>query len=394
MPHDISSDCPTCGFADTHREIVERKFVPILQNTTLRNKEAALNFPSGNLLFLQCKECSFVWNSWFDDNLICYDETYNNDVSSSTYYRAHLEARVNAILSAVPDNEPIHYLEIGCGDGEFLHLLLELSNGRVKSATGFDPSYSSDRTLPDNVVIHREYFSRDNYSKVREGINVICSRHVIEHIADVSSFAEVLSGFVTHDNQYVFIETPTVDWIFANTAFFDFFYEHCSLFNPHSIQRLFGRYGLGGDVKLVYDEQYLWAELRLKGAVTSRTPDADLGLELSRAYIGRAEDLIKRWGDRLRNRENNQRIGIWGAASKGVTFALIMNQRGQEVDFAIDLNVDKQGCFTPITGMKIEPPSSVRLSAHDTIIVMNPNYFNEIKAMMKTKNVVASLENI
>ena len=394
MRNNIKLNCPTCGFEDTHREIIKRKSVPILQNTTIRDKEAALRFPSGELLFLQCKECSFLWNSSFDNNLICYDETYNNDVSSSGYYCAHLEARVKAILSAVPDNEPIHYLEIGCGDGEFLHLLLELSNGRVKSATGFDPSYSNDRTLPDNVVIHREYFSRDNYSKVREGINVICSRHVIEHIADVSSFAEVLSGFVTHKNQHVFIETPTVDWIFENTAFFDFFYEHCSLFNPHSIQQLFGRYGLGGDVKLVYNKQYLWAELKFRGAMISRMPDADLSLRLGKAYLGRAEELIKRWKDRLCSRKNDQRIGIWGAASKGVTFALIMKQIGQEIDFAIDLNVDKQGCFTPVTGIKIEAPSSARLSEKDTIIVMNPNYFDEIKKIMKTNNIVASLEKI
>jgi len=394
MQNDIKIDCPVCNLNDTHREIVKRKSVPTLQNTTLRNKAEALGFPSGDLLFQQCENCSFVWNSCFDDDLICYDETYNNDVSSSGYYKAHLNARVDAILAAIPEDIPIHYLEIGCGDGEFLHLLIERANGRIKSATGFDPSYSSKRPLPENVTIYKEYFTRENYDVVREDINVICSRHVIEHISDVSSFAKILSEFVSRQDQYVFIETPTVDWIFENTAFFDFFYEHCSLFNPHSIKRLFGRYGLGGNVELVYGNQYLWAELRPSNPLIMRTAETDIGLELATIYKERSKTLINGWVERLKNRKPNERTGIWGAASKGVTFALIMDQGGEGIDFAIDLNKDKQGCFAPITGVEIQSPKSVGLSKNDTIIVMNPNYYDEIKNMLEKQNVAIKLEKI
>ncbi|WP_321458792.1 methyltransferase domain-containing protein [uncultured Cohaesibacter sp.] len=146
--------CPICSNGLRNQKIVSRPNAPVLQNVTLSDRAKALAFPTGRLEFVRCDQCGFVWNEAFDPDLIHYDSGYNNDVSSSAYYRAHLEEMADNILAAVPQGEEIHYVEIGCGDGEFLRLVVERAKGRCVSAVGFDPSYNSSkpcRSAPESI---------------------------------------------------------------------------------------------------------------------------------------------------------------------------------------------------------------------------------------------------
>jgi hypothetical protein len=71
---------------------------------------------------------------------------------------------------------------------------------------------------------------------------------------------------------------------------------------------------------------------------------------------------------------------IWGAASKGVLFALHLLRRGYPLDFAIDINPAKQNKYLPATGLHVLSPELAfdRLCTGDVIFVMNPNYLDEI----------------
>lgn len=374
--------------------VLQRAPVPVLQNTTIPTRAQALEYPSAALNFVQCSQCSFVWNADFSDDTINYDQSYNNDVSSSNYYRDHLAERALEIIRSVPQDQPIHLLEIGCGEGEFLNLIAEIGQGRVASATAFDPSYSGKNPLVDGAIVHRAYFSEQNRHLINPATNVIVSRHTIEHISNPNGFIEALTQAATRDDVSIFIETPTVDWIFDNLAFYDFFYEHCSLFNPASISILFQQFAFGGTVDLVYGGQYLWGHFKRAIAPSSHTEQALESIKKAagfRADFARIADIYR---DRLFDKGDSHRIGIWGAASKGVTFALAMRHMGADIDFAIDLNKAKQGCFLPLTGLEIESPQAVGLTDADQIIVMNPNYIGEIKQLLQQMGVRATVEPI
>lgn len=330
----------------------------------------------------QCQKCSFVWNSAFSDSLICYDENYNNDVSQSAYYQQHLNARADAVLAAIPADKPIHYVEIGCGDASFIKLVIERAKGRVASAVGFDPSFSANDTLPENVVIHQEMFTEDSLDKIPAEANIICSRHTIEHISAPRSFIAPLAQTVRQSDRVLLLETPNVDWIFQNTAFFDFFFEHCSLFNAASMKTMMADFGLSGSVGLVYGDQYLWGVFRSgdEGTFKGSPEDVAISCKLAAQFQAETAKSEAHWTTALSTRDREGRIGIWGMASKGVTFALVMQQAGHQVDFGIDLNPQKQGCFAPLTGLEIQAPQDVGLTDQDTVIVMNPNYAEEIRA--------------
>ena len=74
---------------------------------------------------------------------------------------------------------------------------------------------------------------------------------------------------------------------------------------------------------------------------------------------------------------------VWGAASKGVIFALLRERAGQPIDLVIDINPAKQGRFLPGTGLQVVSPAQAlaTLAAGSIIYVMNSNYLQEIRAM-------------
>ena len=74
---------------------------------------------------------------------------------------------------------------------------------------------------------------------------------------------------------------------------------------------------------------------------------------------------------------------VWGAASKGVIFALYMERAGTPVDLIIDINPAKQGKYLAATGLRVHSPAEAMesLAEGSEVLVMNPNYLHEIRQM-------------
>jgi methyltransferase family protein/C-methyltransferase-like protein len=382
MTTDAPIPCPICANGDANLVLTARQNIPTLQNVALKHLADATGFPTGTLTMMRCKQCEFVWNADFEADKISYDDGYNNDVTYSGYYVAHLEAMADRIINAVPANEPIHYVEIGCGEADFLRLVVERAGGRCVSATGFDPSFTGERNLPDGAVVHKTFFGPDQVGLIPEATNIICSRHTIEHVPDVHGFVSALAAPMTTKARRLFIETPDANWILRQTAFQDFFYEHCSIYTPAAMARILADYGLAAETTPVYDGQYMWTEAQLSADIPP--PDVTGGYSLAKDYIEKSTAMLANWDGFIQERVPFGPVAVWGAASKGVTFTLLLAQMqgGQAgIACAIDLNEAKQDCFMPISGTPIVSPKAAQDMGVATVIIMNPNYTDEIKQM-------------
>ena len=374
--------CPICANIGSNLTLDERPNIPSLQNVALQTSAEALAFPQGAITMVRCANCSFVWNASFDPAKISYDETYNNDVTSSAYYLAHLDAMADRVIASVPEDTDIHYVEIGCGEGDFLSLVHQRAGGRMKSATGFDPSFTGEDKLPDGAKVYRNFFSPDNTDQIPAEANVVCSRHTIEHVADVQNFATALAAALA-PGRTLFIETPDANWILEHTAFQDFFYEHCSIYTPDSIRFLLAQQGLECDVEPVYDGQYMWVSARMPETPVQAKP-AELSGQLGLNYLENKRQMMAEWTTYFEGRRAIAPIALWGGASKGVTFSLLFNTaEDAPIDCVIDLNVAKQGCFMPISGTMIVSPETAKSRGVGTVIIMNPNYEDEIRQQIQ-----------
>ena len=392
MPTDENKICPVCLNVDENIVLAKRKNIPVLQNVAIGNREQAIGFPTGTLVMVRCASCSFVWNADFDQTKISYDDDYNNDVTYSKYYVSHLEDMADRVIQSVPAGEDINYVEIGCGKADFLRLVVERAKGRCVSAVGFDPSFKSELKLPKGAVVHKTFFGSDQLELIPIETNVVCSRHTIEHVADARGFVSALTTAITTPARTLFVETPDANWILENIAFQDFFYEHCSIYTPESMSKILGEYGLSANTTAVYGGQYMWTKAVLVGdkpMLKETNSSQEASQDLAKAYALNSVKVLSEWNSFIREQSGEGPVAIWGGASKGVSFTLLMSQLQDasiEIVCAIDLNESKQNCFMPVTGVPIVSPEDAKSVGVATIIVMNPNYLGEIKKMVKKLN--------
>jgi len=142
-------------------------------------------------------------------------------------------------------------------------------------------------------------------------------------------------------------------------------------FRMTDFQRMFGTLLESG---CVFGGQYLYIVADLSSL---RRPiyDQTCALDFPGDFLDGIERLCSIAGSRERN-------AIWGAASKGVVFAVYLQRAGARLEFAIDINPAKQNKYLASSGLLVLPPEQALrlLQPGDNVFVMNSNYLDEIVA--------------
>lgn len=330
---------------------------PIFQNRMYESTEQARSCPKGDIKLVENLTTGLVYNDAFVPELMQYDAHYQNEQGLSSSFHAHLEV-VASIVDEYMGRDSI--VEVGCGKGYFLEMLLS----KGFDVTGFDPTYEGS-----NERIKKEYF-RSELDIRAEGLVL---RHVLEHIKDPLEFLSLLKEANSGGGK-IYIEVPCFEWVCKHLAWFDIYYEHVNYFRISDFERMFGSISSSGHL---FGGQYIYVIADLS---TLREPKIDAHDRV---------DFPERFTARIANEcigEENK-IAIWGGASKGVIFALLKERLGQHVDMVIDINPEKQGMYLAATGLQVSSPAQAMaiLPEGSTVYVMNSNYFEEIKTMSENK---------
>lgn len=203
---------------------------------------------------------------------------------------------------------------------------------------------------------------------------------MIEHIKNPYGFMLSLLA-LSPEFSAIALETPCVEWILREKAFFDFYYEHCSIFTSQSLSWLLSRLGWKNNfVKSLFGEQYLLGMasldfLKKDEQEFSSRRFTELLSEFQReraAFCERWQETLNQW------KREGYRVAIWGGGSKGVMFANMLGEVSA-IFAAIDINPAKQGRFLPLSALPVLSPLEAKDAGIDRVIVMNPNYFDEIR---------------
>ncbi|WP_034935618.1 class I SAM-dependent methyltransferase [Erwinia mallotivora] len=329
-----------------------RENYPIFQNKMYNSHHEAVNCPKGDIDLATDPRTGIIFNRQFDESRVQYDKDYHNEQGLSQAFSQHLHDVAGRIIAAMGKK---NIVEIGCGKGLFLDMLSE----KGVEITGFDPTYSGD-----NPKIRPEYFTRDT----PVSCDGIILRHVLEHIKDPADFLHFLKK-AAPEHCKIYIEVPAFEWIMANNAWYDIFYEHVNYFRLNDFKRLFSKIIDGG---YVFNDQYIYLIANLSDLRDSpEQENSDAAIRFP------VEQLISDKVDR------SKKIVLWGGASKGVIFAMNLAWMGLRVDHVIDINPQKQHRFLAATGIQVQSPDEVlpELADNDNIYVMNSGYLAEIKQM-------------
>lgn len=377
----MNSTCPCCG-ADGVRDFHTVRDVPVNSVLTLDSREEAVAFPTGDIQLGFCDACGFVYNMAFDESRLEYSERYDpTQAYSGTFNAWHRQLAEDVVERFGLTGKRV--IEIGCGKGEFLHLLAEV--GSV-TGVGFDPSYEASRDTNqghDGLEFVADFYS-EKYADVHG--DAVCCKMTLEHIAPARRFMDTVRRTVGDDpDTVVLFQVPDVRRILDEAAFWDIYYEHCSYFSAGSLARLFRASGFDVvDVRRDYDDQYLMLEARPSNGAPSAPVDAEDDLEEIRGLVAQFQDrlgeLHATWQRRLDGyRAGGKKAVVWGSGSKGVAFLTTFGG-GEGIDHVVDINPHRQGHYMLRTGQEIVSPEFLVEYRPDVVIVMNPVYKDEIVA--------------
>ncbi len=336
---------------------------PVLQNKLYFSRADAIACPRGDIQLVEDLKTGLIYNKKFNDELVIYDQSYQNEQGHSLVFKAHLE-QVLGLISQYMSGKRL--VEVGCGKGMFVELLQ--FNGF--DVCGLDPAYEGS-----NSKIDREYFT----SELGRQFDGVILRHVLEHVENPFEFLNKLNR-ANRSSGLIYIEVPSFEWICEKRAWFDIFYEHVNYFRLTDFYRMFERVVAAG---YLFGGQYMYVIANLNSL---REPIFD------------SEDSIDfpvNFDTSLRSEAVASSSVVWGASSKGVIFSLLRERIGFPVGIIIDINPEKQGKFIPVTGLCVKSPVDAlgNMKNGESICVMNCNYFDEIKRMSGAKYNYIRIEN-
>ncbi|WP_114285828.1 class I SAM-dependent methyltransferase [Candidatus Halocynthiibacter alkanivorans] len=433
-----TSHCPVCDAVDP-KPVFALRDVPVLCNQLWPDATAARAAACGDVELVRCKHCAMIWNRAFDAARMVYAPGYENALHFSPRFQSFAEDLAAGLVTR-HDLAGRHVVEIGCGDGHILDLLAK--NG-VATATGFDPSMAgkdSPFSAREGVAIIPEYFHADHLERPFDA--VIC-RHVLEHLDQPAALLHQIRAAIGNRDVLVYFEVPNAGWMLDTVSMWDVIYEHVGYWSAAPLSTMFRRAGLEPvSVATGYDRQFLMIEARAgapqphflsntggeggdvrqerrrgdsANAAISSGPTRPASRTRPGGYaahartdgtaegtggIARAADIfaevangeLERWKTRLAGLRG--RAVIWGAGSKGITFANALGEAGVSLAALIDLNPRKHGLFAPGVALPVLAPTALSSLRPDLVLISNALYRGEITTRLNAMGLAPDIEVI
>ncbi len=380
--------CTACG-SSRLQQVVEVPNLPAFCNVLLNSVEDARAVTRGDIRLVYCEECAFLFNSAFDDSLLAYSPDYSNSLSCSPSFGSFLQEMSVRLVEKHNLNEKT-VLELGCGDGDFLTRLSTLGNNR---GFGFDPSYYG----PEEVDAGKGVSFKTSYYSSDDAVNpdLVCSRHVLEHVAEPMDFVRLLAEAARGNEADLYIEVPDGKYMIEKPAIWDLIYEHPGYFTDRSLVSIIEKAGLRvTEARPTFLDQFLYVDAsaadRPGGSFLDQTTGLDTLDELVSGFRDVFDRTVKRWSDEVVSMAvAGKRVVAWGAGSKGVTFLNLV--QGGKIEHIVDINPAKHGRYVPGTGQSVVSPESLVEYQPDLVLLMNGAYESEVTSSLRSLGVNAKV---
>ena len=313
----------------------------------------------------QCPKCGLVQ---FD----CEPVSYYRDVIRSGGYSSTMHDLRYAQYKYLIEKyhlENKRFIEIGCGQGEFLSVLDEFP------VEGYGIEHKSElvelaKSKGLNVI---QGFVDDSQTQIEGApFDVFLSFNFLEHQPKPNEMLEGIYNNLT-DNGMGLITVPSLEYILEHNGYYELIRDHLAYYSFETLRFLLEKNGF----KVL--EQQMVNRDTIAMIVSKRKKVNISSLEDSYSYI--RQEIV----DYIDNQLNRgRRVGIWGASHQGFTLAATAGL-GDKVTYIIDSAPFKQGRFAPTSHIPIISPEDAVNDPVDNIIIIAPGYTSEI-ANIITKN--------
>jgi len=287
-----------------------------------------------------------------------YYDDYVMAASHSPYMQEHQKTQA-AFLASLAINKK-RFVEIGCGDGNFLQKM-ELF---FEKTMGIEPSRSFYKICREKgLSVLNEYFTKN--TRLNDSFDAFASHQVFEHLPNPMEVMSSIFYFAAF-GAVGLIEVPNAQKMLNENRYYDLFSDHVNYFAPYSLCCLARKTGFT-IMKIQESFQGDYLELYVK----KQNPQGNL--------MERRDADMKFILDNLSKYSN---VSAWGAGAKACAILTAMENR-LSLTHLFDSDSHKQGKYIANSQAPITKPSPEAILKNDLIIIFAVSYQQEIISLLK-----------
>ncbi len=388
------TSCRGCGLSELE-DLLNLGESPVANNF-VSPEDDGLAEPRFSLKLKVCSKCAFVQLSEQLPREILFNESYLYFSSYSSSWLDHSRIFANKMRDYLELGTDSLVIEIASNDGYLLKFFKELG----VSTLGVEPSSNvAAIAISEGIPTEVDFFSLSKAKEISEKVDqvdLIVANNVLAHVPDIHDFIAGISQLVA-PRTVVTIEFPHLANLMKFNQFDTVYHEHYSYLSVTSLSPIFKLYGLkvfnvefldthGGSLRLFIDsiesqrevDKSVLETLSLESNFDPRVYSNRSSLQQNVAKV--RNDLIEEIA--LLKREG-KRIAIYGAAAKGNTLLNFCEIRKSEIEYAVDLNPNKQNLLLPGTHIPVRDITELNNSPVDVILILPWNLGSEINEQLR-----------
>ncbi len=318
-----------------------------------------------SLALYQCQGCGLVQ---FD----CEPVAYYRDVIRSGGYSttmAALRKKQYAHFIETYHLQGKKFIEVGCGQGEFLSVLSEFP----VMAYGVEHKHELVQKARNIGLCVEEGFLDNRQQRLENGpFDAFLSFNFLEHQPDPNGMLQGICQNLTAEGMGL-ITVPSLEYILEHNGYYELIRDHLAYYTFDTLRFVLQKNGFEVLEQEIVNRDTLSMIVRKKQRI-----DVE---KIKASYQSVCQEL-NQYTDSLK--KAGKRVAIWGASHQGFTLAATAGLAGQ-VEYMIDSAPFKQNRFAPASHIPIISPEEAQNRPTDAIIIMAPGYTKEIAGVIREK---------
>lgn len=313
----------------------------------------------------QCMGCGLVQ---FDCEPVDY---YRDVIRAGGFSKTMVELRRYQYKHLIDSYhlEGKKFIEVGCGQGEFLKVLSEFP----VEVHGIEHDHHLVELARAQGLDVTEGFTETEDTRFAGGLyDVFLSFNFLEHQPDPGTMLQAIYRNL-EDDAMGLITVPSFEYIMDHNSYYELIRDHLAYYTFETLTPLLERNGFQVEECEVINRDTL-------SVIVRKRPQMDTE-NLLECYVNlkREMETYMKYLDAW-----DKKVAIWGASHQGFTLAAT-TKLGEKARYIIDSAPFKQGKFAPASHLPIVGPDHFHEHPVDAIIITAPGYTDEIAASIRQK---------
>lgn len=322
----------------------------------------------------QCKNCGLVQ---FD----CEPVDYYRDVIRSggfTTTMVELRRRQYDHLIRTYDLECRKFIEVGCGQGEFLGVLAEFP------VEAYGVEHREDLVelaRKKGLDVVRGFTENPDTVLGENGpYDVFLSFNFLEHQPEPGVMLDCIWNNLAEDGMGL-VTVPSLEYILRYDGYYELIRDHIAYYSFETLGNLLTLHGFEVlEQEMVNRDTCAVIVRKVKREEKKAKPVERVDVSTMEASYGMIRDEIFKLSDTLQR--EGKTLAVWGASHQGFTLAATTCLK-DTARYIIDSAPFKQGRFAPTSHLPIVAPDYFHKEPVDAILIVAPGYTEEISESIR-----------